>query len=110
LSSGTAETLAAIARPYQFSDWAAGASAASPASCYRLLEYLRILPVVESEYKLVQVQRQILRRDVMIIAMMPHLKSDQNDSIELVCTRPRTYSSALESMVSCGYLKRFKSV
>ena len=67
-----AETLAAIARPYQFSDWTQNAenaaSATSSASCYRLLENVRILPIVEPENELVQIQRQILRGDVMIVA------------------------------------------
>ena len=65
-------TLAAIARPYQFSDWSrnaeAVASAASSASCYRLMEDVWILAVVESENEFVQIQGQIFRGDVMVVA------------------------------------------
>lgn len=37
------------------------ASVASSASCYDFIEYIRVIPVVESKRKLIQIQRQILR-------------------------------------------------
>ena len=46
----------------------AGASGASSASCYNLVENVRVLPIVETEGKFVQVERQVLAADVVVSA------------------------------------------
>jgi hypothetical protein len=44
------------------------ASGASSASCYHLVEDIRVLPVVEAERKFVQIQGQVLAADVVVRA------------------------------------------
>jgi hypothetical protein len=44
------------------------ASVASSASCYDLVEDVRIVPVAESKRKLIQVQRQISLRHFVVVA------------------------------------------
>jgi hypothetical protein len=72
----------------------ARASYCASAASYRLSKDVFVVPIVESELELREVQQQIFFAHVMISADNSALQSDQKFSMLFVCTSPRTYSLA----------------
>jgi hypothetical protein len=76
-------------------DAEAAASVANSASCYDQIEDVGVLAVVETEGKLIEIQRQIILADVMVCANHATLEQRPERFDVVGMDVPRTYSWAL---------------